>query len=303
MITMPSYLQNGDMIGVICPSGYMPLENMETCLQVLEQWGFKVKKGKTLGTHFNYFSGTNEERLADLQQMLDDENVKAILCARGGYGLSRIIDKIDFTSFPEKPKWIVGYSDITILHSHLFNNYHIASLHSPMAAAFNNGGSETEYVQSLLKALTGMHYTYRCEAYKLNRVGTATGELVGGNLCLLAHLVGSKSSIDTKGKLLFIEDIGEYIYNIDRLMIQLQRAGKLDDLAGLIVGSFADMKDTVIPFGASVYDVIYDAIKGYGYPVCFNFPVGHTQENYALKHGIAHTLEVSESDVKLTGNN
>ena len=300
MITIPEYLKRGDTIGVVCPSGYMPFENMETCLQVLEQWGFKVKKGKTLGTHFNYFSGTDEERLTDLQQMLDDGQVKAILCARGGYGLSRIIDKIDFTTFLKKPKWIIGYSDITILHSHLFNNYNIASLHSPMAAAFNNGGSETEYIHSLRNAITGQPLEYHCDVYKLNKQGIGAGELVGGNLCLLAHLIGSSSSIDTEGKILFIEDIGEYIYNIDRLMIQLQRAGKLYNLAGLIVGSFTDTKDTVIPFGASVYDVIYDKVKDFDYPVCFNFPVGHTQENVALKHGIVHTLEITQNRVLLT---
>jgi muramoyltetrapeptide carboxypeptidase len=299
MIKIPEYLKQGDTIGVICPSGYMPYDKMETCLQVLEQWSFRVKKGRTLGSQFNYFSGTDEERLSDLQQMLDNVKVRAILCARGGYGLSRIIDKIDFTIFLKHPKWIIGYSDITILHSHIFNNYNIASLHSPMAAAFNNGGSETEYVQSLQAAIIGKPAEYQCEGYKLNKIGTASGELIGGNLCLLAHLIGSSSSIDMTGKILFIEDIGEYTYNIDRLMLQLQRAGKLSNLAGLIVGSFTDMKDTMIPFGASVYDVIYDKVKDYNYPVCFNFPVGHTQENVALKHGIVHTLEVNEKGVSL----
>jgi muramoyltetrapeptide carboxypeptidase len=300
MIKIPGYLKQGDTIGVICPSGYMPYENMKTCLEVLEQWGFKVKKGQTLGTQFNYFSGSDEERLTDLQQMLDDVHIKAILCARGGYGLSRIIDKIDFTSFLKSPKWIIGYSDITILHSHIFNNYNIASMHSPMAAAFNDGGSEREYVQSLFKAIIGKPAEYSCEGCISNKQGMASGELIGGNLCLLAHLIGSKSSMDTKGKILFIEDIGEYIYNVDRLMLQLQRAGMLSELAGLIVGSFTDMKDTVIPFGASVYDVIYDKIKDYDYPVCFNFPVGHTQENVAMKHGIVHSLEVAENRVFLT---
>jgi len=168
-----------------------------------------------------------------------------------------------------------------------------------MAAAFNDGGSETEYVKSLLKAVTGKSSEYNCEVHKLNKQGIATGELVGGNLCLLAHLIGTSSSIDTKGKILFIEDIGEYVYNIDRLLLQLQRAGKLYNLAGLIVGSFTDMKDTVIPFGASVYDIIYDIVKDYNYPVCFNFPVGHTPENVALKHGMVHTLEVTENSISL----
>ena len=163
-----------------------------------------------------------------------------------------------------------------------------------MAAAFNDGGSETVYVQSLRKALLGEAYSYQCEAHPLNKEGTATGELVGGNLSLLAHIIGSKSSAKTKGKILFIEDVGEYIYNIDRLMIQLKRAGQLDELAGLLIGSFTDMKDTTIPFGQSVYDVIYDAIKEYNCLVGFHFPVGHSKENFALKHGAMHTMEVSE---------
>ncbi len=297
---VPPYLKKGDAIGVVCPSGSMPFSNMETCLQVLQQWGFRVKRGKTLGMHFNYFSGTDTERLEDLQTMMDDDEIKAILCARGGYGLSRIIDDINFEKFIVNPKWIIGFSDITILHSHVFQNYGIATLHSPMAAAFNDGGSETEYVQSLRKALLGLPSGYCSDAYKLNKTGTAAGELIGGNLCLLAHLAGSKSSMNTKGKLLFIEDTGEYIYNVDRLMIQLQRAGMLHQLAGLIAGSFTDMKDTVIPFGESVYDSIYEKVKNYAYPVCFHFPVGHANENYALKHGVLHTLQVNENGVVLT---
>ena len=297
---MPPYLQTGDAIGVVCPSGYMPDDNMKTCFEVLQQWGFRIKKGTTLGTHFNYFSGTDEERLHDLQTMMDDDDTKAILCARGGYGLSRIIDKIDFTKFIQQPKWIIGFSDVTILHSHLFQKFGIASLHSPMAAAFNNGSSETDYLQSFRKALLGKTSLYYCDANKLNKTGNATGELLGGNLSLLAHLTGSESSVDTKNKILFIEDIGEYIYNVDRLILQLKRAGKLDDLAGLVVGHFTDMKDTVIPFGASAYDAIYEKVMGYQYPVCFGFPVGHSPENYALKHGVVHSLNVSKSGVVLS---
>ena len=299
MTIIPPYLQPGDVIGIVCPSGYMPFENMETCLNVLQQWGFGVKKGKTLGTHFNYFSGTDEERLADLQAMMDDGEVKAILCARGGYGLSRMIDQIRFDAFLQCPKWIIGYSDITILHSHLFQVYNTASLHSPMAGAFNDGGNETEFLQSLRKALLGEASGYHCEANKLNIQGAGTGKLIGGNLALLAHLAGSKSSMETKGNIIFIEDTGEYIYNVDRMMIQLERAGMLDDLAGLVVGSFTDMKDTVIPFGQSVYDCVYEKVKSNGYPVCFDFPVGHSPKNYALKHGVTHTLKVNDGGVIL----
>ena len=303
MITVPAYLQKGDAIGAICPSGYMPFDKIETCIKVVQDWGFTVKPGNTLGTQFNYFSGTDEKRLNDLQVMLDDEKIKAILCARGGYGLSRIIDKINFTKFIKNPKWIIGFSDVTILHSHLFQNYNIASLHSPMAAAFNDGEYNNEYVQSLRKALLGEPSAYYCEANELNKHGAATGELIGGNLSLLAHLIGSKSSINISGKILFIEDVGEYIYNIDRLMMQLQRAGMLASLAGLIVGNFSDMKDTVIPFGQSVYEVISDKVKAYDYPVCFLFPVGHTEENYALKHGIVHQLKITKRGVSLTEKN
>ena len=299
MTIIPPYLQPGDTIGIVCPSGYMPHENIETCLNVLQQWGFKVKKGKTLGTHFNYFSGTDEERLEDLQAMMDDAEIKAILCARGGYGLSRIIDEIRFDAFLQHPKWIIGYSDITVLHSHLFQVYNVASLHSPMAGAFNEDGYKSEYVRSLRKALLGEASGFHNETNKLNIKGTGTGKLIGGNLALLAHLTGSKSSMQTKGNILFIEDTTEYIYNIDRMMIQLERANLLEGLAGLVVGSFTDMKDTVIPFGQSVYDTVYEKVKDRSYPVCFDFPVGHSPKNYALKHGITHTLEVSEEGVTL----
>ncbi len=300
MIKIPPYLHPGDTIGLVCPSGFMPAEKVQACIQTLQQRGFAVKVGSTVGSQLNYFSGTDEARLSDLQMMLDDEQIKAVLCARGGYGLSRIVDRINFTAFRKNPKWIIGFSDITILHAHIYQALGVASLHAPMAAAFNDGEYQNQYVQSLLQALEGAPAAYHCEANSFNRQGAATGELVGGNLCLLAHLIGSQSSIDTGGKILFIEDVGEYIYNVDRLIQQLKRAGMLRNLAGLIVGSFSDMKDTTIPFGASVYEVIKDVVKGYDYPVCFNFPVGHTKENYALKHGLYHELSVTTTEVILT---
>lgn len=299
MITIPPYLQKNDTIGVICPAGYMPHEKAKTCIETLKQWGFKVKVGKTLGKQFHYFSGTDEERLSDLQSMLDDEEVKAILCGRGGYGLSRIIDDINFKRFQKIPKWIIGYSDITLLHAHIFSQLKIASLHSPMAAAFNNSGAKNEFVQSLKHALTGEPYNYSYNAHAVNKNGTGEGKLVGGNLSLLIHLIGTASDVDTKNKILFLEDIGEYLYNIDRMMMQLKRAGKLKQLAGLIIGGFTEMKDTVIPFGQDVYNIIHDKVKEYNYPVCFDFPVSHTERNYALKVGVKHRLEVNENGVVL----
>lgn len=299
MIKIPPYLSKGDTIGIVCPAGFMPAEKAQTCIDTLKQWGFKVKIGKTLGNQFNYFSGTDEERLYDLQMMLDDAEVKAILCGRGGYGLSRIIDTIDFTRLKKNPKWIIGYSDITVLHAHVNNRLKIASLHSPMAGAFNDGGAATIYVESLRKIITGKHITYSCEPHALNRPGNAEGELTGGNLSLVAHLIGSASDATTKGRILFLEDIGEYIYNIDRMMLQLKRNGKLDNLAGLIIGGFTDMKDTTIPFGQEVYHLILDKVKEYGYPVCFDFPVSHSERNYPLKSGVKHLLSVTKKGVRL----
>lgn len=293
-MTTPSYLKKGDTIGLVCPAGFMPIEKVQTAIEVLQQWGFTVKVGKTVGgDSTNYFSGTDEERLNDLQQMMDDKNIKAIMCARGGYGMGRIIEQINFKKFLKYPKWIIGFSDITVLHSHLYTNYKIASLHAPMAAAFNDEGYKNEYVQSLYHALVGTKANYKCEAHPFNKKGIANGRLVGGNLSLLAHLVGTSSDIKTKNKILFIEDVGEYIYNVDRMMHQLKRSGKLKNLAGLIVGKFTEMKDTERPFGQTTEEVIRDAVKEYDYPVCFNFPVSHEKENYALKVGVKYFLSIT----------
>lgn len=292
-VIIPPYLHQGDTIGIICPSGYMPLEKAQRCIDTLQQWGFKVKVGKTLGNQSNYFSGTDAERLYDLQTMLDDPDIKTIFCGRGGYGLSRIIDAVNFDKFTRHPKWIVGYSDITLLHAHVYSRFNIAALHAPMAAAFNEMEESREYIQSVYNSLTGRHQTYTIPPHGLNRAGICKGELVGGNLALLVHGIGTPSAIPKKNKLLFIEDIGEYKYAIDRMLLQLKRAGMLSGLAGLIVGDFSDIKDTTIPFGQEVGDIIFDKVKEYSYPVCFGFPVGHVKENYALKVGGVYELIVS----------
>ncbi len=300
MIKLPSYLKHEDTIGIVCPAGFMSSEKAQACINTLQVWGYKVKIGKTLGSDSqNYFSGTDDERLNDFQQMLDDDEVKAILCARGGYGISRIIDDIDFKKFKNKPKWIIGFSDVTALHSHIHSNYKIATLHAPMASAFNDEGYKNEFVLSLKNALQGKKIKYECAAHELNKKGEANGELVGGNLTLMAHLTGSSSDIKTKGKILFLEDVGEYLYNIDRMFYQLKRSGKLDKLAGLIIGGFTDMKDTERPFGKPVYEIISDVVKEYDYPVCFGFPVSHGKENYALKTGSGYQLKVSKNKVVL----
>jgi muramoyltetrapeptide carboxypeptidase len=300
MITTPPYLKKGDTIGIVCPAGFMAAEKAQTCISVLQEWGYKVKVGKTVGgSSSTYFSGTDEERLTDLQQMLDDDEVNAILFGRGGYGTGRIIDNISFRRFKKNPKWLIGYSDITVLHSHIYSNYYISTMHAHMAAAFNNDGHKNEFVQSLKNLMEGKKAKYTVAPNEFNRKGDVEGELVGGNLALLAHLVGTGSDIKTKGRILFIEDIGEQQYNIDRMMHQLKRSGKLAKLNGLIFGLFSDTKDTERSFGEPLYDMLWNIIKEYDYPVCFDFPVSHTDRNYALKVGVPHRLKVSGAKVLL----
>ena len=299
MTTIPPYLKPGDTIGLVCPAGFMPQEDFSTSIEILRQWGFKVAVGKTPGHQFNYFSGTDEERLTDLQRMMDDRNIKAILCARGGYGTGRIIDKLSFKKFVQHPKWIIGFSDITVLHSHILANYKIASMHAPMSAAFNEEEYKNEYIESLKDAMIGIKANYKVSPHEFNQKGKATATLVGGNLSLLVNMIGTASDVKTKNKILFMEDIGEYIYNVDRMMRHLQRSGKLDHLKGLIVGGFTDMKDTTTPFGQTTEEVIKDIVKEYDFPVCFHFPVSHDKENYALKVGVKYKLTVGDTEVSL----
>ncbi len=299
MIKTPPFLKKGDTIGITCPAGYMDAKKAAACINTLQHWGFDVMVGKTLGSNSgNYFSAPDEERLDELQAMMDDDSINGILCGRGGYGLGRIIDRLDFSRFKKKPKWIIGFSDITILHSHLFSNHNIASLHAPMASAFNEG--ENEFIKAFRNAITGKKAKYSCAPHPYNRIGSATAPLVGGNLSLLAHLCGTRSDINTKNKILFLEDIGEYIYNIDRMLYQLKRNGKLHKLAGLVIGGFTDMKDTERPFGQTVYEVIRDIVAPYSYPVCFGFPVSHTSENYSLKVGATYMLKTGKGKTNLT---
>lgn len=298
---IPPYLQKGDTIGIVAPAGYMAIEKMQTCIETLDAWGYNVEMGTTTHSQSeNYFSGTDEERLTDLQKMMDDKKIKAILFARGGYGVSRIIDKLNFKKFKKHPKWIIGYSDITVLHAHLYRNYKIASLHAPMAAAFNDDQGSNPYILSIKQALEGEKANYEAEGNQFNNAGSAKGVLAGGNLALLAHLVGTDSDLPTRNRILFLEDVGEYLYNIDRMLLQLKRAGKLDKLSGLIVGGFTDSKDTERPFGKTVYEIIYEHVKDYKYPICFGFPVSHEKENYALKVGIEYKLHVTKEKVELT---
>ena len=303
--SIPPYLKPGDMIGITCPAGFITLEDIQPAVNKMQQWGYKIKIGNTVGKKNFTFGGTDEERLADLQEMLDDRNIKAIMCGRGGYGAVRIIDKIDFKKFALNPKWIIGFSDITVLHSHINRCFNIATIHSKMCNSFPSDWSTAEPVQiesieSIGQCLSGKKMEYSAVPNANNRIGSASGQLVGGNLKTLESLAGSNSDIISNDKILFVEDTGEYLYSIDRMFWNLERTGKLAHLKGLIVGGFKEKKDDPgEEFGKTLEEIVLEKIKKYNYPVCFDFPVGHQKNNYALKCGILHNLLVNEGSVLL----
>ncbi|MBP1652620.1 MAG: peptidase LD-carboxypeptidase, partial [Bacteroidetes bacterium] len=235
----------------------------------------------------------------ELQDMLDDPEIKAIVFGRGGYGMICLLDQLDFRKFRKHPKWICGYSDVTALHGHIHRQYGIPTLHSVMCSGIRPETVENVYVESLRLALRGKNYRYSFEPHALNRTGKASGQLIGGNLTLLANLSGTVSQPDTKGKILVLEDVGEYRYRVDGMMHNLKRAGWLDKLAGLVVGTFTDPQETTTPFGQNEYEIIHNIVKDYEYPVAYGFPVGHTHENYTLKLGVTHDLQIGEKTCKL----
>ncbi len=300
------YLKKGDTIGITCPAGFITLEDIQPAVTKIKEWGFEIKLGTTVGKKDFTFGGTDEERLQDFQQMLDDKNIKAIMCARGGYGAVRIIDQLDFKKFIIKPKWIIGFSDVTVLHSHLNKNFNIASIHSKMCNSFPKDWSNAEPIQietieSIKKCLLGEKMSYTAMPNEKNKMGIAEGILIGGNLKTLETLAGSKSDINTDGKILFVEDTGEYLYSIDRMFWNLKRSVKLSKLKGLIIGGFK-IKPADTPeeeFGKNLYEIILEKVKEYNYPVCFDFPVGHQKNNFALKCGVRHKLTVNITGVSL----
>ncbi|MFT3902459.1 MAG: LD-carboxypeptidase [Niabella sp.] len=303
---IPPYLKPGDMIGVTSPAGFVTREEILPALTLMQRWGFKIRVGYTIGKRDFTFGGTDADRLNDFQLMLDDPQVKAIMCARGGYGSVRIVDELNWSKFRANPKWIIGFSDITVLHSHISKNFGIASLHSKMCNSFPDVWDEAmpeqvATIESIRKALIGEKMSYRAAYVTNNRTGSASGTLVGGNLKTLESLAGSASDIVTDGKILFVEDTGEYLYSIDRMFWNLKRSGKLNKLAGLIVGGMKIKQDPVDEqFGKQIYEIVTEKIKECKYPVCFDFPVGHQINNYALKCGVKHQLNISESGTMLT---
>lgn len=278
-------LTAGDTIGVIATARKISLPEIQPAIDVLNSWGLKVVVGKSIGAEHFQFAGDDELRRQDFQSMLDDESIKAILFARGGYGTARIIDDIDWRKFLKHPKWICGFSDITAIHSHLLTVYNIPTVHSVMAINFQTATAES--LESLRKVLFGETLSYQFASHTLNRSGEASGILCGGNLSLLYSLNGTPSEIDTEGKILFLEDIDEHLYHIDRMLMALKRAGKFESLSGLMVGHFTDMKnkDQSNPFGKTAYEMIAEHVSEFDYPVCYGFPAGHEANNKAMIMG------------------
>jgi len=305
-LVVPPSLKPGDLIGITSPAGYITLAELQPALERLAAWGFTAKIGNAIGKRDGNFGGTDEERAADFQNMLNDPSVKAIMCARGGYGLIRIIDRLDFSNMHRRPKWIIGFSDVTVLHAHLNRVIRVASIHSKMCNSFPDVWDKAEAMQqetilSIRDALVGRPMDFKLPPNTNNRLGWAFAELIGGNCKTLETLAGSVSDITTRNKILFLEDTGEYLYSIDRMFWNLKRSGKLEHLAGLIIGGFKikPSEDPAEEFNRDLYQIVLEKISDCAFPVCFDFPVGHQRNNYALKCGVTVQLIVNDNGVKL----
>jgi muramoyltetrapeptide carboxypeptidase len=291
----PPFLKKGARVGIVATARKISMEELMPSLKMLESWGLEPVIGESIGAEEHQFAGNDKLRANDLQQMLNRPDISAIICARGGYGTVRIMEQLDFTAFMRNPKWIVGFSDVTVLHNTLNQVIGVQSIHGPLMSTLATG-TETA-AQSLRSALFGEKISYQIEAHRLNCFGQAEGNLVGGNLSLLYALTGTSTVIATTGKVLFLEDLDEYLYHIDRMMMNLKMANKLKGLSAVIVGGMTEMKDNNIPFGKNAEEIIYEYIKPLDIPLVFNFPAGHIKNNMALYFGRSIQVQVSAEKI------
>ena len=295
---IPPYLQPGDEVAILSPASFPHTENWKLGVEVLESWGLRVRNAPNyLSRHFG-LGGTDAERLSDLQQMLDDPSIKAIFPIRGGYGSSRLLDSLDFSGFKSNPKWIVGFSDITALLCEV-DRLGFASIHGPMPHNFCQKGGESA-LQNLYTALFEGVVSVSAPAHPLNRLGEASAEIIGGNLSLLCHLIGSSTFASTAGKILFLEEVGERLYHVDRMLLQLKRAGMFQNLAGLIVGGFTDCNEASLTIGKTAFELVAEHTSGTSFPIAFDFPAGHIPNNQPLIFGVKTKLLVKAEGVQLT---
>ncbi|MDR1113156.1 MAG: LD-carboxypeptidase [Bacteroidales bacterium] len=297
---IPPYLKAGDTIALAAPARFVTPDKIAPTVQLFKNEGFNLIYTPELFTRERQFAGSDALRAADFQAHLNDPDVNAILCVRGGYGTIRLLDSLDFTLLQQFPKWICGYSDITVLHAHIHTQYHMATLHCTMPLNITASKFQSEALRTLLRALRGEKLEYVIENHKLNRKGEAEGLLVGGNLSILYSLLESSASLDTVNKILLIEDVGEYLYHIDRMLISLKRAGKLQNIKGLIVGGFSDMNDNAVPYGQTAEEIIAEQCADYDFPMVFGAPVGHIDDNRAFRLGTVYKVRVSDNQVIIT---
>jgi len=296
----PAYLKKGDQIGLVSPARKISIDEIRAAIRMFQQWGLEPVFGQHLFSRENQFAGTDKQRANDMQSFLDNPEIKAIISTRGGYGSVRIIDKLNFEVFKRFPKWIIGYSDLTVFHSHIHQQLKTETLHATMPINFPTNGSANSSTESLRKALFGELDNHSFKPSNIMRSGKARGELIGGNLSILYSLMGSRSEMNFDGKILFIEDLDEYLYHIDRMMMNLKRAGKLKHLSALIVGGMNKMNDNNIPFGKTAEEIIAEHVDEYKYPVVFGFPAGHTDDNRALFLGRNISLEINAKESRLS---
>ena len=297
MIT-PAHLKPGDTVSIVAPGKKISKEAIDSAIKILQSWGLTVTMAENIFSDgHSYMAGNDAQRMSDFQQALDSKNVKAIICARGGYGSTRIIDQLDFSAMQSNPKWIVGFSDITAFHLKL-TSLGYQSIHATMPVLFAAADSASS-VQSLRDVLFGAETEITIPSKPCNRIGRATGLTIGGNLSLIVDALATSSEPDTDGKILIIEEIEEYRYKIDRMLTQLKRADKLKSLAGLVVGHFTNIQDTELSFALTVEELILDAVKQYDFPIAFGFPSGHENPNLAWRHGAEATLTVNSDSTSL----
>lgn len=295
----PPLLQNGDRVAIVAPARKINSEQVDGAVKILEQYGLQVVLSQNLYTNsHSYLAATDDQRFADLQHCLDDTSLKAVICARGGYGSTRILDRLDFQTFFKSPKWLIGFSDVTAIHLKLLREK-VMSIHGTMPILFTRPDAVPS-VDSLMKVLTEGRFAIEAPVNNSNRLGTSQGQLVGGNLSLIVDSLGTPSEIDTENCILVLEEIDEYFYRIDRMMTQLKRAGKLKNLKGIIIGHMTDIKESELPFGESIEQIVLDKVKDYQYPVAFGFPTGHQNPNLAWIHGEIASLIVAKNGSQLS---